>query len=37
MKTNLERTQETLDTAEISVGNMGDRDNKAEINEMKKS
>ena len=28
MKTNLERTQETLNVAEISVGNMADRNNK---------
>ena len=37
MKTKLERTQETLDTTEISTENMGDRNNKAELNEMKKS
>lgn len=37
MKTQLERTQETLDTAEISAENVGDRNNKAELNEMKKS
>ena len=35
MKKNLERTQETLNFVEILVGNMADRNNKAEINEMK--
>lgn len=37
MKTKLERTQETLDIAENSTKNMGDGDNKTELNETKKS
>lgn len=36
MKTKLERTQEMLDTAENSTRNMGDRNNKTELNETKK-
>lgn len=36
MKTKLERTQETLDTAENSARNMGDKNNKTELSETKK-